>query len=492
MDKKYRLGYSVPMIYGHKNIIIGTVLLLVSIGWCSSCNSADISPDNIILRVTNQDQTLLFYQKENAVTIGRNASDPTITLSQKKVYQEIDGFGYTLTGGSALHLSNMSASKRADILHELFSQDEEGIGVSYLRVSIGASDLDTEPFSYDEIASGEDLQLEHFSIDRDRRYLIPVLKAILAINPDIKILGTPWSPPTWMKTNNSFKGGELKEEYYDAYAMYFVKYIQEMAKEGIIIDAITIQNEPLNIYNNPSMQMLAEDQANFVARSLGPKFRENAITTKIICYDHNADRPDYPVTVLNNREASKYIDGSAFHLYGGTIDQLSRVHIAFPDKNIYFTEQWVGADSNFGVDLMWHMRNMFIGATRNWSRTVLEWNLASDPMLKPHTTDGGCSQCLGALTIDGNEIRRNVAYYTVAHASKYVNPGSYRIESNNLDDLLNVAFQTPEGKLVLIVMNDSAIDKSFTLEIEQTNEVYSINIPQRSVSTVVKSGDMTP
>src|SRR5690606_11022530 len=198
----------------------------------------------------------------------------------------------------------------------------------------------------------------------------PLLKEILAINPAIKIMGSPWSPPVWMKDNGSSIGGSLKTEYHDAYAQYFVKYIQEMKANGITIDAVTIQNEPLHPGNNPSLLMPAEAQKEFVRDHLGPEFEKNNIKTTIIVYDHNADRPDYPITILDDPEAAKYIDGSAFHLYGGTIDAVSQVHDAHPNKNLYFTEQWVGAPGDFAKELTWHTENLIIGAPRNWCKTV--------------------------------------------------------------------------------------------------------------------------
>ena len=275
-------------------------------------------------------------------------------------------------------------------------------------------------------------------------------------------MASPWSPPTWMKTNKASKGGSLKPEYYDAYAKYFVKYVQEMQKEGVTIDAITVQNEPLHPGNNPSLLMLANDQAEFIKSSLGPAFKKAGIETKIIIYDHNADRPDYPISILNDPKAKQYIDGSAFHLYGGVIENVSQVHEAHPDKNLYFTEQWIGAPANFAGDFNWHVKHLVIGASRNWCKTVLEWNLAADPDQKPHTP-GGCTRCLGAVTIDGDLVTRNPAYYIIAHASKFVRPGSVRIESNIPKDIPNVAFKTPCGNIVLIVLNDSESDIRFNI-----------------------------
>src|SRR5690606_37355005 len=270
-------------------------------------------------------------------------------------------------------INGLSLDKKEVLLQELFGTDSGSIGVSYLRISIGASDLSDAPFTYNDLDAGKtDTELKLFSIDRERTDLIPILKKIIAINPNIKILGSPWTAPTWMKTNNAYVGGSLKPQYYPVYAQYFVKYIQAMKAEGITIDAITIQNEPLHGGNNPSMLMQPSEQADFIKNHLGPAFEAANISTKIIIYDHNADRPDYPLAILNDPEAKKYVDGSAFHLYGGSIGALSQVHNAHPDKNIYFTEQWVGGPGNFGGDLQWHINNLIIGATHNWSRNVLE------------------------------------------------------------------------------------------------------------------------
>ncbi len=413
--------------------------------------------------LTSPEKNILF-QPQKELDFGKPINqDPSILIDAIQTFQTIDGFGNCLTGGSATLLHRIEADKRTAILKELFATNDNNIGISYLRISIGASDLSEKVFSYNDLADGEtDPQMSKFSIDLEKADLIPILKEILAINPEIKIMGSPWSAPTWMKTNNNSKGGSLKPEYYDAYALYFVKYLNSMKVEGINIDAITIQNEPLHPGNNPSMYMTAEDQAKFVKQSLGPAFAAAKLSTKIIVYDHNADRPEYPLTILKDPDAAKYVDGSAFHLYGGSIDALTPVHEAYPDKNLYFTEQWVGAPGKLAGDLAWHVRTLIIGATRNWCRTVLEWNLAADPKNDPHTI-GGCTQCLGTITIDGNLITRNPAYYILAHAAKFVRPGSIRIASNTSKDLPNVAFKTADGKIVVIVQNNSSENKTFNL-----------------------------
>ena len=434
--------------------------------------------------LTTADKAVLFQEQPGRLAFAATApAGAVIEVDEGQTFQTMDGFGYCLTGGSAQLLHQMSAPARAKLLRELFGTEGTAIGVSYLRLSIGASDLDAEVFSYDDLPAGQtDPTLARFSLAPDRRHLLPVLKEILAINPKIKLLGSPWSPPTWMKTNGASKGGSLKPEFYDAYAQYFVKYVQGMAAEGVRIDAITVQNEPLHPGNNPSLLMLPEQQAAFIKNSLGPAFRAAKLDTKIIVYDHNADRPDYPLTILGDADAAQYVDGSAFHLYAGPIEALSQVYDAFPQKNIYFTEQWIGAPGKFAGDLAWHVRTLIVGATRNWARTVLEWNLAADPQQNPHTP-GGCTECLGAITLAGDAVTRNPAYYIVAHASKFVRPGAVRIASTVPAGLPNVAFRTPEGRRVLVVLNDGAAAREFA--IRQQGRSVPIALAAGAVGTYV-------
>jgi len=425
-------------------------------------------------------------QKQTAIlSFGTTAnSDPFIDVNDQQTYQTIDGFGYTLTGGSAFVINRLPAPEKANLLQELFGNAENSISISYLRISIGASDLDASVFSYNDLPAGQtDINLSNFSLAPDRTNLIPLLKQILAINPAIKILATPWSPPVWMKDNGSTIGGSLLPQYYNVYAQYFVKYIQQMKAEGITIDAITPQNEPLHPGNNPSMLMTAVQQANFIKNNLGPAFQAANLTTKIIIYDHNADRPDYPISILNDAAARAFIDGSAFHLYGGDIAALTQVHNAYPDKHLYFTEQYTGSTGDFFGDLKWHLKNVIIGSMRNWSRTALEWNLANDENYGPHTP-GGCNTCKGAITITSSGIiQRNVAYYIIAHASKFIPAGSVRIQSNVQGNLHNVAFKTPAGKKVLIVENDGTVSTSFN--IRYNNKWFSTMLPPGVVGTYV-------
>ncbi|MDF2431742.1 MAG: glucosylceramidase [Mucilaginibacter sp.] len=440
---------------------------------------------------TTADQSKLLAQQGNvnfAADAGSNAI--TITVDENTTYQTIDGFGYCLTGGSA-SLVNGLGTNQSTFLNDIFSTASGHVGSSFVRITIGASDLSSSDFTYDDMPSGQtDVNLTHFSISQEMTDLVPVLKKIIAINPSIKILATPWTAPVWMKTgtsgNGGFTGGSLNTAYYDAYARYFVKYIQAMQAQGINIYAVTPQNEPLNANNNPAMTMQSNEEANFIKNNLGPQFASNGISTKIIAYDHNCDQPGYPEAVLGDAGANPYVDGSAFHLYGGDISALTTVHNAYPSKNVYFTEQYIGGPGNFGGDLSWHVNNLIIGAPRNWSRVVLEWNLAADPNYNPHTS-GGCSTCLGAVTISGNNYTRNTAYYTVAHASEFVRAGAVRISSNTFSSSIqDVAFKNPDGTKVVVALNTASSGQTF--KIKWGAESFTYTLPAGAVATFKWAG----
>ena len=455
-------------------------VVLLSLG---SCTSTISTKNQVQFWLTKGDESVKLKQQLPLVFVNTTNNFQNIEIDDSQKFQYIDGFGYTLTGGSVEVINRLSPAKRKALLHELFGKDENSISVSYLRLSIGASDLDGEVFSYDDLPQGQtDPSLSKFSLARDKG-LIAMLKEILAINPKIKIIAAPWSPPVWMKDNGKSIGGSLKPEFYDTYANYFVKYIQGMQKEGITIDAITPQNEPLHPGNNPSLLMVSDQQRDFIKQSLGPIFKSNNIKTKIVVYDHNCNKPEYAINILNDSEAAQYIDGSAFHLYEGDISALSTVYKAHPTKNLYFTEQWTGAKGTFNEDLNWHTKNVVIGSMRNWSKIALEWNLANDPEFKPHTP-GGCTECKGAITVSDKEnFTRNVAYFIIAHASKFVPVNSQRISSTQTEQLSTVAFKTPEGKTVLIVQNYSSNTENFNIKFK--NRTAPVNIPASSVATYI-------
>ena len=458
-------------------------LRLLLLSTCLMFSSMSYGQNTVNWWLTNNEKSELLA-KQTPLTFGALNTDniPVITINPSKKYQSVDGFGFALTGGSAQHMIRMSAAERKKLIQELFGSGQNDIGISYLRLSIGASDLNDHTFSYNDLPEGKtDLKLEKFTLKEDEQDVIPVMKEILAINPDIKILGSPWSPPLWMKTNHNIQGGRLQKQYYGVYAQYFVKYILGMKKYGINIDAITIQNEPFNDGNTPSNQFFAKEQSNFIKNNLGPAFKKASLKTKIILFDHNCDAPEYPISILTDPEANKFVDGSGFHLYVGPITAMSKVHDAFPDKNLYFTEMMVVNRDDFNVANP--MERIVIGATRNWSRNVILWNLAADSQNKPHTDNGGCPTCQGAISIDGENVTRNIAYYTIAHVSKFVPPNSVRVESSLSDGLSNVAFTTPEGKTVVVVANKGKSAKTFKINVG--NKTVTAQISPASVATYV-------
>lgn len=380
-----------------------------------------------------------------------SGSGALVRIFPSQTYQRMDGFGFTLTGGSAQLIARLEPTKRAALLQELFGLK----GISVLRIGVGATDLDSSVFSYED-------EEGKFSLDKSKSDLIPVLQQIIAINPAIKIMATPWSPPIWMKDNHASKGGSLLEKYYVSYANYLATYIQAMAKEGIPIWALTPQNEPLHPGNNPSMYMNSSMQANFIKTALGPIFQKQNIPTKIIVYDHNCDHPEYAIDLLNDPDVRKYVDGSAFHLYNGDISALGKVKTAHPDKEVYFTEQWTGYKGDFTGDFMWHVKNVILGAVNHYAKTAIEWNLANDPTYGPHTP-GGCSECLGALTISGQDIVRNQSYYIVMQAARFVPSGSIRVGIAVPEGIQAAAFKRPDGKIVVLIQNEGA-KKNIRLE----------------------------
>jgi glucosylceramidase len=475
---------------------IPALILLVSIlfvfGVCKKSTGDTIPPPNPPAPVTNDvefwltkaDQSILLQKQAGIISFGTAVNNNvSVEVDSAQQFQSVEGFGYTLTGGSAGLINQLPVAAKTALLEELFGNGTNAVGISYLRVSIGASDLSASVFSYDDMPTGQtDINLANFTLSKDTIDVIPVLKQILAINPNIKIMGSPWSAPVWMKNNGSSIGGSLLPQYYAVYAQYFVKYIQAMKAKGIAIDAVTIQNEPEYGGNNPSMLMSAIQQAEFIKNHLGPAFSTAGITTKIIVWDHNCDNPGYPITVLNDAGAKQYVKGAAFHLYAGNISALSTVHNLYPDKDVYFTEQWTGANASFDGDFKWHIKNVIIGSLRNWSRATLQWNLASNKQNEPHTP-GGCTECKGALTIDGSFISKNVGYYNIVQISKFVPPGAVRISSSEPAGLSSVAFVRPDGKKILLVLNDGTANISFNVKYK--NKWAAVSLPAGSAGTYI-------
>ena len=433
------------------------------------------------ITTANQQQLLKESKVAFNFTSTSNPNAVQIKVDATKQFQKMEGFGYALTGGSAQLIHSLAPAKRATFLQEVFSN--KGMGVSYIRVSMGASDLDATVFSYDDLPKGAtDTTLQHFSLSTDTLHLIPILNEALKVNPKLKIMASPWSPPLWMKTNGASMGGHLLKQYYSVYANYFVKYIQAMNANGITIHSVTIQNEPEHGGNNPSMLMDAQEQTEFVRDYLGPQFKAAHLNTEIVIWDHNADHPIYPITILNDAKAKSYIAASAFHMYLGNEIALSQVHDAHPRKKIYFTEQWTGAKGDFDGDLMWHLEHIVLGTIQNWSSMVLEWNLAADANYAPHTP-GGCTECKGAFTINNGDYQKNVSYYIIAQIAKYVGSGANRTSAvSTSKDIMTVSFNLTNGKNALIVLNKGVEQ---VIQVNQNNKNFTTSMPAKSAASFV-------
>ncbi|GAA4187643.1 ricin-type beta-trefoil lectin domain protein [Streptosporangium oxazolinicum] len=424
-------------------------------------------------------------QQQPAVTFGADSgSASTIDVSDAAAYQTMDGFGASFTDSSAWLVANrLSTGQRAALMDKLFDRGS-GIGLSLLRQPMGTSDFALSNYTYDDSCC----DLGGFSIDHDRSAIIPVLKQAKSRNADLKIMGTPWSPPAWMKTNNSLVGGKLRTDRYAAFADYFVKYAQAYAAEGLPIYAVTLQNEPHHEAPYASMRMEPGEQAAVVKNHLGPAFAAAGLSTKIIAWDHNWDEPNYPIEVLNDAGAKRYLAGSAFHCYAGDVGAQSAVHNAHPDRDIWFTEcsggNWA---TDFGANLKWNLQNLVIGATRNWAKGVTLWNMALDQNNGP--TNGGCTTCRGVVTIDNNSgnVAYNVEYYVLGHVSKFVVPGARRIDSSTYaGDLESVAFKNPDGSIALLALNAGSSGKAF--KVRWKGQSFTYTLPAGAAGTFTWDG----
>jgi glucosylceramidase len=426
-------------------------------------------------------------EERSPISFGlQRAPELTIFVNDAKQYQTIDGFGASITDSSAWLLRNkLSESQFQTIMEQLFSR-EKGIGLSLLRQPMGSSDFALEDYTYDDMPPGEsDTELQHFSIEHDQRYIIPVLRAALAINPQIRILATPWSPPAWMKSNDSLVKGSLKPDNYDALARYFVKFVKAYEQAGVPIFAVTMQNEPLNIEADyPSMIMSASEQAAFLASALGPTFRAAGVHSKIFVFDHNWDLIHYPIEVLAEAKAAAYASGIAIHCYGGNAAAQSELHERFPTLAIWMTE-CSGGNWQRG-NLLDEQVRLIIDSTRNWSHSVILWNLALDQNHEPHL--GGCKNCRGVVTVNQNdsvaEVIPTVDFTALAHVSKFVRHGARRIESNTFGpgSLEDVAFRNPDSSLVLLVLNSSSKRVTFNVGWEKKFAVYTL--PANAAATL--------
>ncbi|KAF1692126.1 glycoside hydrolase family 30 protein [Pseudoxanthomonas koreensis] len=411
-----------------------------------------------------------------------------IVVEPRQRHQSMVGFGASLTDASAwLIRHRLDEAQRDALLRELFGREDGGLGLGFTRLTIGASDFSRHHYSLDDPPDGRpDPELRHFSLEPNRDDVIPVARAMLAINPQLKIMASPWSAPAWMKDNGSLVQGRLLPQYYDAFSRYLLRYVDAMAAEGVPVFALTVQNEPdFEPGDYPGMRLNAAQRARLVGDHLGPMIEARGGTPLLFDWDHNWDKPEEPLAVLRDPAAGRHIDAVAWHCYGGDPSAQAPVHAAFPDRDVYMTEcsggDWEPLRSG-GLALQ--TRSALIGSVRNGARGVLFWNLALDENNGPHA--GGCDTCRGVVTIDSRTgaVTRTDEYYALAHASRFVRPGAYRIESSGrTGGLDNVAFRNDDGSLVLLVSNDAPGEQAF--EVVQDGHAFRASLPGRSIGTWV-------
>jgi glucosylceramidase len=423
-----------------------------------------------------------------------NMSPTTIRLEPGTRYQTMDGFGAAVTGSTCYNLMQMTAENREKFLKETFSQTE-GMGHSYIRIAIGCSD-----FSLSEYTCCDTPGIENFGLTSEETdYVVPVLKEILAINPDVNIMGSPWTPPRWMKVNNlrdlrpfnSWTSGQLNPAYYADYATYFVKWIQIFGQQGIKIYSVTPQNEPLNRGNSASLFMGWQEQLDFVKNHLVPQFKKASLTTKIYLFDHNynydnmADQYDYPAKIYD-AGIDELVAGAAYHNYGGNKDELLDIHSKHPGRELVFTETSIGTwndGRNLEKRLIDDMREVALGTVNRWSRGVIVWNLMLDSERGPNR-EGGCQTCYGAVDINKSNysaITRNSHYYIISHLSSVVKPGAVRIGTSGFSDsgFHYSAFENTDGTYAFVLLNGTSAVKMITLD-DGVNH-FSYEVPAKSV-----------
>ena len=469
---------------------------LVLAAWAGAPRAAEQpAPADVSVWITTAGHTRALAPSAPARFAGRASARPQIVVDDTQRFQEIVGFGASLTDSSAWLIQHtLDARQRDALLEELFGREGNGLGLSFSRLTIGASDFSRHHYSLNDTPDGTpDPDLKHFSIDQNRGDVIPVARAMLAINPQLKIMASPWSAPGWMKDSNSLIQGRLLPQYYDAFSRYLLRYVDAYAAEGIPIFALTVQNEPdYEPKDYPGMRLNAPARARLIGDHLGPMIARRGSGPLIFDWDHNWDKPEEPMGVLSDPVAGNYVDAVAWHCYGGDVAAQSPVHDAFPDKDAYMTEcsggDWEPVRSG-GLPLQ--MKNIIIRSMRHWARGALFWNLALDENNGPYA--GGCHTCRGVVTIDSRtgEITRTDEYYALAHASRFVRPGAHRIASSGpTDDLDNVAFRNADdGSLVLLVSNSAIQPRRFSVAHGERRFAYTL--PALSVATFVWRSDAT-
>jgi glucosylceramidase len=452
---------------------------------------------HVLQFTTAADKSLLFACTNVAFGATGSASGCVLKLNAAVRFQTLEGFGAALTGSSCYNLMRMAPERREALLRETFDR-KQGMGWSYVRVSLGCSD-----FSLDEYTYCDKPGLENFALSREEAdYVIPILLEAKAINPKLRVLASPWTCPRWMKVNNlkelkphdRWAGGQLNPARYADYAEYFVKYAQAMRAEGIDVDAVTIQNEPLNRGNSASLYMGWEEQRDFIKSALGPAFKEAGIATKIWVFDHNfnydgiASQARYPLRIYEDAEAAQYIDGAAYHAYGGGPAELDAIRLARPDKNLYFTEIAIGAWSySFAGDLMWASHNIAVGTLNRGCRAVIVWNYMLDENSGPKRP-GGCQTCYGAVDVSSKDyaaLDRKSHFYLIGHLAKVLHPGATRIAATGAlpPQVEAVAAENPNGTYGLFLRNGD--ERAHDVAVDDGAHAFTLSLPARSVHSAI-------
>ncbi|MBI2262969.1 MAG: glycosyl hydrolase [Caulobacterales bacterium] len=465
--------------FARRALVIGLAL------GAAACAGAPVEPAARVWMTSGDRSRLLSEQAPLRFEPSPAATGPAVAIDPRRQFQEMVGFGAAVTDASAWLIQTKLADDQRDaLLRELFGREDGGLGFSFTRVTIGASDFSLDHYS---LADTPDPTLASFSTARMEEYVFPTVRQAVAINPDLKVMASPWSAPGWMKTTGSMIQGQLKPEFYPTYAEYFRRYIDSAAAQGVPTDYVSIQNEPdFEPDSYPGMRWGPEGRAAFVGQHLGPLFRDAGISTKILDWDHNWDLPQQPLTMLADERARSFTAGVAWHCYNGEVAAQSQVHDVWPDKDVFFTEcsggEWT---PGFAESFTWTMKNLIIGSTEHWARGVLMWNLALDENYGPHA--GGCGNCRGVVKIDSRTgaIERNQEYYAFGHASRFVRPGARRVATAEPEGLQAVAFLNPDGQRVLIVLNESAATVAF--EIREGLRAAAAELPAQTAATYVWS-----
>ncbi len=447
---------------------------MIIVVWLMSINVFSAERESIKVWLSSEDGKYKLTEQTVYMEKSKKTKDILIEINPEEKYQNVLGMGGSLEHATCSNLMKLSPETREEVITKLVDPDK-GIGMNLMRLCIGTSDFVGEPYySYNDCPDGEtDPELTRFSIEKDHAYVIPIIKMVQTKNPKVLFFASPWSPPGWMKDTKTMNGGVLLREYYPTYANYLKKFIEAYSGVGIPIYAITVQNEPrMNDKDYPTCLWTAEQQRDFIRDYLGPCFEQAGISTKIWCWDHNWNYLDFPRAIFTDTNASKYVEGTAFHLYEGKVEAQSILHEEFPDKHIYFTE---------GSTFLSRGAVKIIEIFRNWSRSYNLWVICLDWQRKPNRGPHHASPTMIVLKED-NTIEYRFDYYMYGQFMKFVKRDAFRIFSTPGDRYFNnVAFLNPDGTIALIIANAETKEKKVSVRCE--DKFFNIEIPTKTVAT---------